>query len=128
MMAVKQAVTILAEAAQAEALKLTPTDLIQAVTDSALRSSTRDDVSFHYKLTPADLADVGWLIEIYSQDKRVLTRNDIVRAGIAILRAVTAKTLLPGRTRQARAAAAALLDLLPDLPPDDRQALRRQLF
>lgn len=127
-MAIKQSVTILAEAAQAEALKLTPADLIQIVTDSALRSSTRDDVSFHYKLKPADLADVDWLKEIYSQGKRVLTRNDLVRAGIAILRAATAKTLQPDLRRQARDAAAALLELLPDLPKEDCQALRRKLF
>jgi hypothetical protein len=128
MMAVKQAVTILAEVARAEALKLTPADLIQAVTDAALRSSTREDVSFHYKLTPADLADVDWLIEMYSQGKRVLTRNDVVRAGIAILRAVTSKTLLPDRGRQAQEAAAKLLELVDDLPKEDCQALRRKLF
>lgn len=127
-MARKQSVTILAEAVQAEALKLTPADLVQVVADSALRSPTRDDVSFHYKLTPADLADVDWLKEMYSQGKRVLTRNDIVRAGIAILLTVTAKTLLPDRTRLARDAAAKLLDLLSDLPKEDCQELRRKLF
>lgn len=127
-MAVKQAVTILAEAAQAEALKLTPADLIQAVQESALCIPSRDDVSFHYKITPDDLARVDRLIELYGQGKRRITRNDIVRAAIIVLLYATEKTLLPERTRRAQNAAAKLLELLSDLPKDDCQTLRRQLF
>lgn len=127
-MAVKQAVTILAEAAQAEALKLTPADLMQTICDSALRCSTRDDVSFHYKITPDDMARVDRLIELYSQGKRRITRNDIVRAAIIVFLELTEKVLVPERTRQAQEAVSKLLELLTDLPSDDRQALRRTLF
>lgn len=118
----------LAEAAQDEALKLTPAELVEAVHDSAMHIPSRDDVSFHYKITPQDMARVDRLIGLYSQGRRLITRNDIVRAAVIVFLDVTEKTLLPERARQAQTAVTRLLAVLTDLPQDEIQNLRRRLF
>jgi hypothetical protein len=69
----------------ADVFKLTPAVLINSILSSPMHFPTCDDVSGYYEIAPDNPAQAYWLIERYSQSKRLVTHNDTLLAAIIVL-------------------------------------------